>query len=181
MSNVVRTRVCRQCGREFKGGPRAWYCPECRAARQKEAAARYRKNGAERHLGTISQCTICGKEYIVESGLQRYCTECAAKHLKQVDNAASLQYKKANPDKAKKSNSDFLKRNNGSFRKTMWQNCIAELRGKASLTQSQVAKKMGTTQTHISQWELGKRKPDSENYRKLCALFCTDSLEDKND
>jgi rubrerythrin len=29
--NVIRTRTCRQCGKEFQGGPRAWYCPECRS------------------------------------------------------------------------------------------------------------------------------------------------------
>ena len=27
-------RTCRQCGRTFWGGPRAWYCPECRKERQ---------------------------------------------------------------------------------------------------------------------------------------------------
>lgn len=28
--SVVRLRTCRECGSQFYGGPRAWYCPECR-------------------------------------------------------------------------------------------------------------------------------------------------------
>lgn len=26
-TSTLRMRVCRQCGIEFMGGPRAWYCP----------------------------------------------------------------------------------------------------------------------------------------------------------
>ena len=65
-STTIRPRTCRECGTTFDGGPRAWYCPSCRAIRQKEADARRRKNGTIRPLGSIDHCTICGKEYIVK-------------------------------------------------------------------------------------------------------------------
>ena len=35
-TSTLRMRVCRQCGIEFMGGPRAWYCPTCRIDRQRE-------------------------------------------------------------------------------------------------------------------------------------------------
>lgn len=35
-TSTLRMRVCRQCGIEFMGGPRAWYCPTCRIERQRE-------------------------------------------------------------------------------------------------------------------------------------------------
>ena len=32
---AIYIRECIQCGAAFKGGPRAWYCPECREERQR--------------------------------------------------------------------------------------------------------------------------------------------------
>lgn len=74
---VIRNRVCRQCGVSFPGGPRAWYCPSCRAERRREADKRHKRTGSARLLGSTDTCQRCGKEYIVESGLQKYCKECA--------------------------------------------------------------------------------------------------------
>ena len=37
---TLKPRVCRQCGATFLGGPRAWYCPDCRAERRAEADRR---------------------------------------------------------------------------------------------------------------------------------------------
>lgn len=74
-----RARVCKDCGEEFSGGPRAWYCPECRKIRRKKQKLEYearKKAGNVRALGSMDICAICGKEYIVESGLQKYCPEC---------------------------------------------------------------------------------------------------------
>lgn len=34
-STTIRPRTCRECGATFDGGPRAWYCPNCRAIRKK--------------------------------------------------------------------------------------------------------------------------------------------------
>ena len=74
-SNVIRIRTCRICGVEFPGGPRAFYCPNCRKERQKEAKSRYIKNGSSRKIGSIDHCQLCGAEYSVTSGRQKYCSE----------------------------------------------------------------------------------------------------------
>lgn len=51
--SLTRMVVCKQCGKSFRGGLRAWYCPDCRYERAKEAAKRARqrkKNGESRHI-----------------------------------------------------------------------------------------------------------------------------------
>ena len=179
MNNVIRMRICRQCGRQFLGGPHAWYCPECRAERKREQTNRCKRDGAVRKLGSIDHCQICGKEYIVEGGLQRYCASCAAKHLKEVDNAASLEYKKKNPEKIKKANVEFLQRNDGRMRKVLWRNRIKQLRTSAKITQRELGEAIGSSQSHVSQWELGTRRPDEKNYEKICNFFQVESLERK--
>lgn len=73
----IRERTCRQCGGKFQGGPRAWYCPQCRIQRNKEAAARYRAKGrADRPLGSVDLCVRCGAQYVVHSARQKYCPDC---------------------------------------------------------------------------------------------------------
>lgn len=75
-SNVMRIRVCRMCGKEFNGGPRAFYCPDCRVIRTREAQKRFRQGKtAKRKLGSVDKCELCGKEYIVIAGRQKYCSE----------------------------------------------------------------------------------------------------------
>nr|DAK78432.1 MAG TPA: putative cytoplasmic protein [Caudoviricetes sp.] len=94
-ANVIRARVCRQCGREFQGGPRAWYCPECRTARKEETDSRYLRGKAQRPLGTIDHCKICGKEYVVKSARQKYCPDCAEKAVKEVDRKQAIEHYEA--------------------------------------------------------------------------------------
>lgn len=97
-------RICRECGRSFLGGPRAWYCPECRVDRRKIHDKEFKERkraGNVIPVGSIIKCEICGKEIIKKGGLQRYCEKCAAKHLKEVDNQQSLAWKKENPEKIK--------------------------------------------------------------------------------
>lgn len=91
MSNI-RPRTCRQCGIAFEGGPRAWYCPQCRERRYRERTAAYRKNGFRRHLGSIDSCVRCGKEYIVKSGQQRYCSECSKEAVMEIDKEQGLEW-----------------------------------------------------------------------------------------
>lgn len=72
--------TCLECGIAFTGGPRAMYCEVCREDRKKAANRRCKsaaKAGKTRKLGSTDLCTRCGKEYIVNSGLQRYCKDCA--------------------------------------------------------------------------------------------------------
>jgi rubrerythrin len=87
-------KICKQCGTGFKGGPRATYCPICRDIRAKEASAKYRNKGrkADRPLGSIDKCKICGKEYVVKSARQMYCPDCAIEQYKKVDQKQGLEY-----------------------------------------------------------------------------------------
>lgn len=102
---TIAPRKCVVCGAEFLGGPSAKYCPNCRVKKEKERAARYRKNGASRKLGSIDYCQACGKEYIVASGLQKYCPDCAAEQIKMRDRERGKEYmaeqRKLNPDRVK--------------------------------------------------------------------------------
>lgn len=96
MAVVVKDRICRQCGAVFPGGPRAWYCPSCRAERQRESSRRHKANGTARPLGSTDYCTVCGKPYIVNSARQRYCAGCAPEAIKAVDNAQSRAWNAEN-------------------------------------------------------------------------------------
>lgn len=111
-SNVMRTRTCKSCGAEFLGGPRASYCPNCRKIRQREANERARKRGgATRPIGSIDKCKLCGAEYVVNSGRQKYCSdECQREavlawqreHKKGYGQASGQDIKKAERRKEKK-------------------------------------------------------------------------------
>lgn len=48
---------------------------------------------------------------------------------------------------------------------------IRELREKASLTQMQLAAKLGVSMMTIRIWENGAGKPNPKNYKKLAKLF----------
>lgn len=74
-SDVMRTRTCIDCGTEFLGGPRALRCSECRDIARKAAAARYRKKGPLRKIGSVDYCEQCGSAYTVTSGRSKYCSE----------------------------------------------------------------------------------------------------------
>lgn len=87
-TSTLRMRVCRQCGIEFMGGPRAWYCPTCRIERQREqgrTCKQRQRKGQTRRLGSIDKCEVCGKDYIVNSARQRYCPDCAPERYREVD------------------------------------------------------------------------------------------------
>lgn len=48
-------RVCRECDRHFQGGPRAYYCPDCRVERQREQSRRSKarqRQGLTRQIGS---------------------------------------------------------------------------------------------------------------------------------
>lgn len=74
LDTVVQIRTCQDCGVEFYGGPRARRCPDCAYKAQKETSKRHKKTGTKRPLGSIDKCAICGKEYTVVSGRQKYCS-----------------------------------------------------------------------------------------------------------
>lgn len=102
-----RPKICTICGASFSGGPAAKYCPNCRQDRQKIRAEQYRKTGFKRKLGSMDKCVICGAEYVVESGLQKYCKECGSQITKSDEyrmrkNTKAKQYRKSLDPESKK-------------------------------------------------------------------------------
>lgn len=75
----MHERICRFCGNSFLGGSRAWYCPDCKIIRRQKLQKEYyaKKAVTARKIGSVDICEICGKEYIVNGGLQKYCKNCA--------------------------------------------------------------------------------------------------------
>lgn len=98
-ASTLKDRTCKACGAQFIGGPRAWYCPECRKERQKEQNREHKRRGTSRPLGSVDLCKVCGKEYIVESGRQMYCKDCAKNAVRMVDRAQSIAYNRENKDR----------------------------------------------------------------------------------
>ena len=94
--NNLRVRVCKHCGKEFHGGPRAWYCPKCRYYRRAEQSRRYKQNkrlGKSVVIGkTVRVCVICGNKFIIASANQKYCKDCAAEAIKQKDAKQGTEY-----------------------------------------------------------------------------------------
>lgn len=104
LDTVVRIRTCQDCGVEFFGGPRARRCPGCAHEAQKEVNRRFKRNGgAIRPLGSIDRCTICGKEYTVVSGRQKYCSDdCRRKGVLEWQRKHKKGYNKASGQDVKK-------------------------------------------------------------------------------
>jgi ribosomal protein L32 len=78
--SVLKNRICKRCGAEFKGYPHSFYCPPCQTEVRREQKSVYNKRyklGITRKIGSIDHCEVCGREYIVNSSNQRYCAECA--------------------------------------------------------------------------------------------------------
>lgn len=71
VDTVVKIRVCQECGIEFYGGPRAKRCPDCAYT----VKINYKQKPTMRPIGSIDKCVICGNEYSVASGRQKYCSE----------------------------------------------------------------------------------------------------------
>ncbi|WP_066737037.1 hypothetical protein [Bariatricus massiliensis] len=122
MSKNMIPRVCKSCECSFIGGPRAWYCPACRVERKKDSQRKMREAKKSNNyipLGSPITCELCGAIVIKNSGNQRYCPKCAKEHLKLVDNAQSLEWKRANPEKIKEGKRNLSKkRHAGEGRKS---------------------------------------------------------------
>lgn len=97
--SVVRPRTCRTCGITFNGGPRAWYCPDCRRARQLKSDIESHQRarlGTTRKIGSVDLCINCGKEYTVNSAMQKYCPDCSTECVRNNINAHGREYMQAN-------------------------------------------------------------------------------------
>ncbi len=98
---AIYVRECQMCGVVFKGGPRAWYCPDCRQARkimQKREQNAKQAAGTTRKLGSTDLCENCGQPYTVSSGRQKWCPNCREEMLKKADREQSLAYYHDNKD-----------------------------------------------------------------------------------
>lgn len=91
-TGAIRDRICRQCGASFPGGPRAWYCPECRAERRREKDRGAKRSKPARKLGSEDLCEACGKPYTVNSGRQKYCPDCAPEAVGRTVREHKRQY-----------------------------------------------------------------------------------------
>lgn len=94
-----RERECRACGMQFLGGPRAWYCPECREIRKKEAKKIAKQNKNKKTIGEAMTCEVCGSIIKRNSARQRFCTECAKTNYKNVAKKQSLEYYNKNKER----------------------------------------------------------------------------------
>ena len=100
---VVKIRICKDCGVEFFGGPRARRCPDCAYIAQQETSIRHKKSGTKRPLGSIDKCVICGAEYTVVSGRQKYCSAaCQRKGVLEWQREHKRGYNKASGQDIKK-------------------------------------------------------------------------------
>ena len=97
--NVIRTRICKECGTEFEGGPRARRCPEC----AEYARTHHKREKTKRPLGSIDKCEYCGAEYRVNSGRQKYCSEeCQKKAVMEWQKKQKRGYAKESGQEEKK-------------------------------------------------------------------------------
>lgn len=91
-SASLNDRTCRQCGIVFRGGPRAWYCPDCRLQRRRESDRRHKRTGTSRPLGSTDKCIRCGCDYVVNSARQVYCKSCCDAAVLENVRRQSRQY-----------------------------------------------------------------------------------------
>lgn len=87
--------------KSFPGGPRAWYCPDCRKKRQQEQNQAYkvrRRRGITRQIGGTDYCAVCCTAYIVDGANQRYCKKCAGAETAKTAREQSLAYYRREKD-----------------------------------------------------------------------------------
>lgn len=97
-SSVYQVRVCIDCGATFEGYPRSKRCPGCNRAVCLARKREQNKHGSLRKLGSTDKCAACGAEYVVESGMQRYCKACAEEAVRENTRAHKRAYNAANPE-----------------------------------------------------------------------------------
>lgn len=94
-------KICKVCGKDFKGGPRAYYCPDCRVEKKREYNIKSKKRireGKARTIGSIDVCGKCGEKYTVNGPSQRFCLDCRDIHYREYDRITSLEYYHENKD-----------------------------------------------------------------------------------
>lgn len=100
--SLYKERICIDCGRNFMGYPPSKRCPNCNQENRKEINRNRQKHGSKRPLGSIDKCAICGKEYIVKTPRQKYCSEiCAKQGFKKYEKTQKVKkaYKRRDKNK----------------------------------------------------------------------------------
>lgn len=105
-ASVLRDRVCIDCGAVFHGYPKSKRCPECQRRVNRERDLALKRIGPKRKLGSIDQCQCCGKAYVVESGRQRYCKDCAKDQTARNIRENKRLYMAANAEASKPEKAD---------------------------------------------------------------------------
>lgn len=85
-------RPCMDCGKIVRMHIKSKRCPDCQCAADNAHNADFRRAraaGHTRQLGSIDRCAICGAEYVVKGGKQKYCPDCAPAAYKTAANALS--------------------------------------------------------------------------------------------
>ena len=67
---------CSDCGKLIYRPIKCIRCEACQLAINQERHKEHQRTKPARPLGSTDICTVCGKPYIVESGLQKYCPDC---------------------------------------------------------------------------------------------------------
>lgn len=100
-SNLHR-KTCKRCGVAFMGRPAALYCDNCRTEVRREYDRQYKHKSdkEKRKLGSIDKCLKCGKEYIVQSGKQKYCPACAVEAIRGNIRAERKKYMQEKREKS---------------------------------------------------------------------------------
>lgn len=156
---MLLDKICRTCRRSFMGGPRAWYCPECRHERKKNAHRehkRKKKLGLTRAIGSIDTCKYCGKEYEVKGGLQEMCEDCKPVMYAIYDRKSSLEFYREN-----KENINPLRNKKRRIGTRKCEICGKEFESKTkSLTCSAECRRMRINKKWNERYH--KNKPDSK-------------------
>lgn len=105
-NSVIRERTCKICGASFMGYPRSFFCLECSAERKKQQKKIYNRRQPARPLGSTDICESCGKQYIVNSGRQKYCPECAKEQVEKNIRAHKREYMADNSEKSRELKKD---------------------------------------------------------------------------
>lgn len=84
--------TCIDCGMPINRAIKSIRCPACQRAVNKKRDIERKKRGPARPLGSVDKCQRCGKEYIVTSGLQKYCPDCREEATRESVRAHKREY-----------------------------------------------------------------------------------------
>lgn len=168
------TKTCRDCGIKFVGYSNEGRCPRCVEAASQESYRRYLDKGTQRPLGSTDKCVLCGKEYAVKSGRQKYCSEkCRRKvsipkqreyqriYIRTSERAAELKQRRKQVTKICVYCLRPFKINNGSSTNVCSDYCRAEHK---KIKQYESDVKRGVRNNYIGQLE--KREQYREEVKK---------------